>query len=93
MEDNFKKPTDVETLGSKEPCKHDFHKDLDVKRNLVSKTCTKCGEKTEKPKGQPWEVCTRCWGKMKYLGKTPGQGGDGWHVHECEDCGHEASHT
>ena len=73
-------------------CDHDFEKVIED-GVLTQKVCTKCGMCQVKPDGQPWKVCTKCWGEMKYQGKTPGQGGDGLHIHECEDCGHEDSHT
>ena len=88
-------------------CNHKFQKKMEFDKNyhwsyysrhngediMLGKECSECGLFEPRPKGQPWDVCYKCGGEMKSLGKTPGQGGDGEHVYECKDCKHTVSHT
>ncbi len=61
-------------------------------RTLLSKTCTACGLTKGKPQGSEYQICPNCWGKMKYEGYEPGQGGGTRH-YECTVCHHHTSHT
>lgn len=88
-------------------CNHNFHKIMEFDKKyhwgvfsslsgdeiMKGKECSECGLFETRPKGQPWDVCYKCGGEMKYKGKTPGQGGDGKHVYECKDCKHTVTHT
>ena len=59
---------------------------------LVGKKCPVCKVVKNRPEGSPWVVCHKCWGKMKYTGIIPGQGGRTT-CYECEKCGHEVQTT
>lgn len=104
-DENEQLQKEISTLQNE--CQHKFHKKMGFDKNyhwsyysryngediMLGKECSECGLFEPRPKGQPWDVCYKCGGQMKSLGKTPGQGGDGEHLYECNDCKHTVSHT
>lgn len=59
---------------------------------LSSKLCLQCGYEEKRPKGEQWDICYKCWGKMEHIQTVPGQG-ERIHVYKCSSCGHREAHT
>lgn len=96
---NLEKDLGIEIGKIQQNCPHEKfslekgkHQWMSGNNNLLSKTCTQCGFKPDKPKGSSEKVCDKCWGEMEYQEREPGQGG-GTHHYECKNCHHYHTST
>jgi hypothetical protein len=81
-------------------CQHEFQNKFKDKSSifgpeiLESKTCKHCGLQQEKPTGDKYEICEKCWGEMKWNIDERTEAGKARHtIYKCKSCQHIIDRT